>query len=223
VGPRSQCPHCGQVIRFYDNIPLLSYLLLRGRCRRCDEAISPRYFLVEALSGIFALATLLKFGATGTALAYYAMVAVLLVVTFIDIDYQIIPDAITLPGIAVGVAISFVLPYPGWKNSLLGVVAGGGFLWLVAWGYRLFAGREGMGGGDIKLLAMLGAFLGVRGVIFTLMAAAAVGSLTGCVLILVQKKGFRFALPFGPFLAIGALLYLYWGDHLILWYLGLLR
>ncbi|MBU2490577.1 MAG: A24 family peptidase [Proteobacteria bacterium] len=222
-GPRSLCPHCQAVIRWYDNIPFLSYLVLRGRCRKCGEGISPRYPLVEFVSGLFTVAVLLRFGFEPVAAVMYALICALIVITFIDLDHQIIPDVITLPGIALGLALSFVLPDVSWKSSLLGILVGGGGLLAVAWGYSLLTGKDGMGGGDVKLLAMQGAFLGPGGVLFTLMAGAFVGSLVGVTLMLVQKQDRKMVVPFGPFLAIGAILYIFWGHPLVAWYMGFFR
>lgn len=223
VRPRSSCPHCGALIRSYDNIPILSYLLLGGRCRSCRGPISVRYPLVELLSGAFAAMTAAKFGAGPPGLVVYLFIAALLVITFIDLDHRIIPDVISLPGIPVGFAASF-----GWLaisplESLLGILAGGGSLFLVAWGYQLIAGREGMGGGDIKLLAMIGAFIGWKGVLFTIFVSSLTGTLAGVGLILLKGGTMKLAVPFGPFLAIGALAYLFAGTELMDAYLQFLR
>ncbi|HEX5680776.1 MAG TPA: prepilin peptidase, partial [Desulfobacterales bacterium] len=157
VHPRSACPNCAHPIRACDNIPVASYLALRGRCRDCGVRIPVRYPLVELLSGAFAAMVVLKFGVGWQGLLMYGVIASMLVITFIDIDHRIIPDLITLPGIPIGVAASFFgLTHVGPLQSLIGVLAGGGSLFLVAWGYQLITKREGMGGGDIKLLAMIG-------------------------------------------------------------------
>lgn len=223
VHPGSTCPGCRQPIRFYDNIPLLSYLLLRGRCRRCGIAIPLRYPLVEALTGFFALITYLTFGPTLTALVHFVFAAALLTVTFIDIDHRIIPDVISLPGIVVFFIASFWLPTVSWLDAALGVLIGGGSLLAIAWGYRLATGKEGMGGGDVKLLAMIGAMIGWQGVLFTIFAASATGTLAGVLHMLqTRSRDLKTAIPFGPFLAIGALVYLFWGDPLIEWYWDLL-
>jgi leader peptidase (prepilin peptidase)/N-methyltransferase len=144
------------------------------------------------------------------------------VITFIDIDHRIIPDIISLPGIPLGFLASLILPQLKWSDSLIGIGAGGGILLAIAWGYQLFTGKDGMGGGDIKLLAMIGAFLGWKGVLFTVMASSLIGTAVGIVLMLRAGKGMKMALPFGPFLAIGAIVYLFFGTQLIDLYFNLL-
>lgn len=221
VAPRSFCPQCRTPVRGYDNIPLLSYLLLRGKCRSCGAKISWRYPLVEALTGAFAVALYLKFGLTFSLFAFFAFTAALLLITFIDLDHRIIPDVISLPGIAVGFGLSFFLPAPSWTDSLIGLLAGGGSLYLVAIGYEALTKREGMGGGDVKLLGMIGAWLGWKAVLFTLFFASLTGTLIGGGAMLIQKQGRHYAIPFGPFLAFAALAYLFFGPQLIDWYLNL--
>jgi leader peptidase (prepilin peptidase)/N-methyltransferase len=223
VRPRSQCPQCGHPIRAVDNIPLLSYLFLRGRCRHCGKRIPLRYPVVELLSGVFAAMAVARFGPGWQALLMYALIAALLVITFIDLDHRIIPDAITLPGIPIGLAASFG---PGWISpleSLIGILAGGGSLFLVAWGYQLITRREGMGGGDIKLLAMIGAFMGWKGVLFTIFVASLTGTLAGMALIIRRRGDMKLAVPFGPFLAVGAIAYLFIGTELWSWYIAAVR
>jgi leader peptidase (prepilin peptidase)/N-methyltransferase len=221
VSPRSFCPQCRTPVRGYDNIPLVSYLLLRGKCRSCGAKISWRYPLVEALTGGFAVALYLKFGLTLGFFAFFVFAAALLVITFIDLDHRIIPDVISLPGIAVGFGLSFFLPAPAWTESLIGLLAGGGSLYLVAIGYEALTKREGMGGGDVKLLAMIGAWLGWKAVLFTIFFASLTGTVVGGGAMLIQKQGRHYAIPFGPFLAFGALAYLFIGPQLIDWYLNL--
>ena len=222
VRPRSMCPKCGYMIPFYDNIPILSYVWLRGKCRKCGVGISPRYPLVELMSGLFAFCTVIRFGLTPEAAVYYVFISTLIVVTYIDIDHQIIPDMISLPGIPIFFLASFALPDMSAADSLLGLLAGGGSLWLVAWAYNLATGKEGMGGGDIKLLAMIGALIGWRGVFFTIFAASLTGTLVGTAAMLASRKDFKTRIPFGPFLAIGAISYIFMGNALIFWYFGLL-
>jgi len=223
VRPRSRCPQCGHSIRSVDNIPVLSYLLLKGRCRDCGARIPLRYPLVETLSGAFAAMAVARFGFSGQAVLMFALIAALLVITFIDLDHRIIPDAITLPGIPVGLAASFgpglISPF----ESLIGILAGGGSLFLVAWGYQLITQREGMGGGDIKLLAMIGAFLGWQGVLFTIFVASLTGTLAGMALIFRRRGNMKLAVPFGPFLAVGAIAYLFIGTELWSWYIAAVR
>jgi leader peptidase (prepilin peptidase)/N-methyltransferase len=223
VSPRSFCPRCRTPVRGYDNIPLLSYLLLRGKCRSCGNIISWRYPLVEALTGGLAVALFLKYGLTISFFALFPFTAALVVITFIDLDHRIIPDVISLPGIVVGFGLSFLLPDPSWKESLIGLLAGGGSLYLVAVAYETLTKREGMGGGDVKLLAMIGAWLGWKAVLFTLFFGSLSGTLIGGGAMLLQKQGRHYAIPFGPFLAFGALAYLFFGPQLIDWYLNLGR
>jgi len=178
--------------------------------------------MVELLCGLFALSVTLRFGWHVQSLVFLIFIAALLVITFIDIDHRIIPDIISLPGIPIGFAASFLLPQITWQASLLGIVIGGGSLYTVAWGYRLITGKDGMGGGDIKLLAMIGAFIGWQGVIFTIMASSFTGTLVGLVVMIKNRKDMKLAVPFGPFLAIGAILYIFFGPQVIRWYLGYL-
>lgn len=219
VYPPSHCPGCGERIRSRDNVPLLSYVLLRGRCRSCGAAISVRYPVVEALSGALLVLLLYLLGLSPRLGVYGAFVAALIVVSFIDLDHQIIPDVISLPGIVVGLVASALGQGPPLLDSLLGALLGGGMLYAVAVGYHAFTGREGMGGGDIKLLAMIGAFLGWRGVLVTLIVGSFTGAVVGISLILVRRTDSRVPIPFGPFLALGAVCALAFGDRLITWYL----
>uniref|UniRef100_A0A831U755 Prepilin leader peptidase/N-methyltransferase n=1 Tax=Geobacter metallireducens TaxID=28232 RepID=A0A831U755_GEOME len=221
VSPPSRCPACGGRIRPWHNIPILGWLILGGKCRDCGAPISPRYPLVELLNGLLTLALFLKFGPSPTFLVLFVFCSALVVITFIDLDHQIIPDVISLPGIVVGFACSFFLPWLGWKSSLIGIAAGGGSLLAVAWLYEVLTKKEGMGGGDIKLLAMMGAFLGWRSVPFIIFASSLIGSVIGVTLMLVQKKDSKLAIPFGPFLAAGAVLYIFFGKAIITWYLTL--
>ncbi len=220
VSPPSSCPRCGRRIRWHENIPVVSYLLLKGQCSACHQKISWRYPLVEGLTGALFVVIFLHFGATPATLVYWGLVAALVTITFIDLDHQIIPDVISLPGIAVGFACSFVLPWLTWLDSLVGIVVGGGSLLLVAWGYEKLTGREGMGGGDIKLLAMLGAFLGWQAVLPIIFMSSLAGTMVGVPVMLIQKGDARLAIPFGPFLCFAALVYLLWGEAIVRWYLN---
>ncbi len=223
VRPGSMCPNCSTPIRFYDNIPILSYIALRGKCRYCKAAISFRYPVVEFISGLFAVGIFLKYGIGLEAVIYYTFTAALLVITFIDVDHQIIPDVITLPGIPLFFAASFALPKITLVESILGILIGGGSLFLVAWLYHLLTRKEGMGGGDIKLLAMMGAVIGWKGAFFTIFVASAIGTVAGLLIILKTRKTMKLAVPFGPFLAIGGIAYILFGPQLIAWYFNLLR
>ena len=218
--PRSMCPGCNSLISAYDNIPVISYILLKGKCRNCGIPISLRYPLVETISGLTAIAVFMRFGISAEGLIYFTFVSALVVITFIDIDHRIIPDIISLPGIPIGFLLaSLVLPSMNYKTSLTGILTGGGSLLAVAWIYNLITKKEGMGGGDIKLLAMIGAFTGWKGVLFTIFVASAVGTLAGIAVMLKTQKGMKLAVPFGPFLSIGAVLYIFFGSEIISWYI----
>ncbi|NVM22761.1 MAG: prepilin peptidase [Desulfobacterales bacterium] len=223
IHPRSACPNCGHKIAFYDNIPIASHLWLRGRCRHCRAAISLRYPVVELAAGLFAVGVFSRFSLAWEGLFLYALVAALLVVTFIDIDHQIIPDVITYPGIVIGLLCSFLPGHITYKESLMGIAFGGGILLLVAWGYYLLTKKEGMGGGDVKLLAMIGAFLGWQAVIFTIFVGSAIGTVIGVAVALRTHGGRTMAVPFGPFLSLGALVFLFQGREIMGWYLQILR
>ena len=201
VSPPSHCPVCSYQIRWYDNIPVVSYILLRGKCRGCGAHISLQYPLVELLNGTLTLLLFLRFGPTLAFAALFLLCSSLVVVTFIDIEHQIIPDEISLSGIVIGFVLSFFLKGHSWLNSLLGILLGGGTLLLVAYAYQRLTGKDGMGGGDIKLLAMMGAYLGWKSVPFIIFASSLVGSLVGISIMLFQKKDSKLAIPFGPYLA----------------------
>ncbi len=219
--PPSACPRCRQPIRFFDNIPVLSYLLLRGRCRRCEAPIALRYPLVEMMTGLFAWAAFVKHGPTAATAIYFVFIAVLIVITFIDIDHQIIPDVLSLPGIPIFFAAGLWATPITWPNALIGLGSGAGILLLVALGYRLLTGKDGMGMGDVKLLAMIGALIGWRGVVFTLFFSSVIGTLVGLLLVMREGGSLKTKLPFGPFLALGAVAYIFYGPELIDAYLGL--
>ena len=230
VRPGSSCPGCGAPIRFYDNIPLISYLIiLRGKCRKCGEPISIRYAAVELLTALLFAAIVALFGLSVDAAAALIFACILIVISFIDLEFQIIPDIFSLGGLLLGMILSFVrtppffgqeilVPFgslPAILQSLLGVLLGGGILYAIARLYEVVRKAEGMGGGDIKLLAMIGAFCGITGVVFSLVAGSIVGALVGLPLMLIKGKDTKYAVPFGPFLSLGALLYVFAGDTLI--------
>lgn len=223
VRPGSMCPQCKNPIPFYDNIPVLSYLLLMGKCRNCKTSIPIRYPLVELLTGLLALSVFATNGLTFEWLIYFTFVAALVVITFIDIDHQIIPNIISLPGIPIFFLASYFLPDMTLLKSLIGILAGGGSLYLVAWGYQALTGKEGMGMGDVKLLAMIGALIGWQGILFTIFMGSALGCVVGIPVMLRTKKNMKLAVPFGPFLSIGAITHLFFGPELIYWYLNLMR
>jgi leader peptidase (prepilin peptidase)/N-methyltransferase len=221
VFPSSRCTKCGNAIRPYDNIPIFSYVILGGRCRTCKTRISPLYPVVELINALLTLFLFIKFGFSLTFLVLLVFCSSLVVITFVDLEHRIIPDVISLPGIIVGFVSSFFLPWLSWQKSLIGIIAGGGSLLLVAYVYHFLTKKEGMGGGDIKLLAMMGAFLGWLAIPFIIFASSLVGSVVGITLMLVQKKDSKLAIPFGPFLAFGAVLYVFYGRQIIQWYLHL--
>ncbi len=216
VAPGSHCPSCQLPIRWHDNIPLLSFLRLRGRCRACGASISRRYPLVELLNAAGYAWIAQRFGLGAEGAIYLALYSALLVVTFVDLEHQIVPDRITLPGIALGLLLGSTLLPVGWQASLAGALLGGGLFYLIGG-----ASRGGMGGGDVKLIAMIGAFLGWKGVLLTIFLAALVGSLVGIFLMVFMGKGRKDPIPFGPFLALGALLTLFWGGELMNLYFAL--
>ncbi|TSA09637.1 MAG: prepilin peptidase [Deltaproteobacteria bacterium] len=222
IHPASACPNCGIPIRWYDNIPVLSYLLLRGKCRHCQSRISLRYPIVELVTGLLSLAIFFRYGVSWACLFYFIFISALIAIIFIDFDHQIIPDVITYPGIVTGFISSLILPNITYSDSLIGIILGGGILYLIALGYLMLAKREGMGGGDIKLLSMIGAFLGWQALPFTILVSALLGSVVGIIAMLKTGKDAKMAIPFGPFLSIGAILYLFWGKAVTQWYLGLL-
>ncbi len=220
--PPSSCPACEKRIAWYDNIPIISFIILKGKCRNCGEKISWRYPLVEAMSGILAALLIYKFGPTMEFAVLYFFCASLIVVSMIDLQYQIIPNEISISGIILGFIYSFFNPHLPWKASLLGILVGGGILALIALIYYLLMKSEGMGGGDIKLLAMIGAFLGIGGVIFTLVVGSIVGSVLGIIVMLKDKGDSKTRIPFGPFISLGAVGYIFFGGMLFDTYFGLL-
>jgi leader peptidase (prepilin peptidase)/N-methyltransferase len=216
VFPASHCPVCKKPIAWYDNIPLVSFFLLRGRCRQCQARISLRYPLVEGAMALLALALYQHFGLTLLFPIYFIFCAALLAVIFIDLQHQIIPDVISLPGIVLGFGFSFVNPFVTWQDAGLGILFGGGSFYLVALTYYLLTKREGMGGGDIKLLAMIGAFLGWQSLPFVIFGSSLLGVVAGVWAMIEQRKGGKTVIPYGPFLAMAALLYLFFRQEIIL-------
>lgn len=212
VTPRSFCPSCRKTIPLYDNIPILSYLLLRGACRSCGSRISPVYPVIEVATALISLLLFHKYGLSWKYGISFIFVSALLVVTVIDIRYQIIPDAISIPGIPLAVLASAAVMGRPWLDALLGALIGGGLLFLVAAGYWLFTRREGMGGGDIKLLAMIGGFFGWQSLFFIVLASSVAGALVGLAIILMKKGSLKYAVPFGPFLSLAAFLNFFVGD-----------
>jgi leader peptidase (prepilin peptidase)/N-methyltransferase len=220
VHPPSRCPQCETQIRWWQNIPMASWLFLRGKCSVCKAKISVRYLLVEILTGLLFLRIFTLFSLHPATLVFWIFAAALVTLTFIDLDHQIIPDVISLPGILLGFASVSLTPL-SWSNSLFGILLGGGSLWLIAIIYELLTKNEGMGGGDIKLLAMIGAFLGWKAILPVIFISSCIGTLVGVPLMLRQGGSGKLAIPFGPFLSAAALIWLFWGGQLLRWYLGL--
>ena len=222
VWPGSHCPSCGSAIAWYDNVPVLSYLLLLGRCRKCHVPISMRYPIVEAANAVGYVFILMTFGLNGTTVLYCILFSALLVVTGTDLTHQIIPNVVTVPGTLLGLlGAATVLPVDP-INALLGVVVGGGILWALAWVSPYLFGKEGMGGGDIKLLAMVGAFLGWKPALLTIMIGSLTGSVIGVSLIALRLMKRDEYIPFGPFLVLGALISMFFAQPLLDWYQHLL-
>lgn len=212
IKPPSQCPYCHHPIRFYDNIPIISFLILRARCRNCAAKISWRYPLVELITALLALFLFLKFGLTLNFLVFFVFTAILIVISFIDLDHQIIPDVLSLPGIPIFFLAAILIVKIPWHEAVIGLLIGGGMLFLIAFIYQFITKREGMGGGDIKLLAMIGGFLGWKSLIFILLFSSFAGALVGLALMIIKKMDMKYAVPFGPFLSAAAVAFIFWGD-----------
>ncbi|MGQ0667385.1 MAG: prepilin peptidase [Nitrospiraceae bacterium] len=218
--PGSHCPACSHPIAWYDNVPLLSYVILLGRCRHCAIRIPWRYPAVETLNAAGYVGLLWYFGPGWPAVAYGLLYSALLVAAGTDLTHKIIPNVITLPGMVIGiVSAATVLPL-GLLNGVIGLLVGGGILWLLAWASPFLFGKEGMGGGDIKLLAMIGAFLGWKPALMTIMVGSLLGSLVGITLIVAQVIKREDYIPFGPFLVCGAVVSLFFGQSILGWYQG---
>ena len=222
IRPSSSCPNCGKKIRFYDNIPLISYLFLLGRCRHCHHPISWRYPAVEAITGLLSLALFIRYGLSFQYLLFLLFATTLVTISFIDLDHQIIPDVLSIPGIVAGLAAAFIPGNVSWFDSIIGIIGGGGTLFLVGLIYEKLTGKQGMGGGDVKLLAMIGAWMGWRSLPFVLLVSSLTGAIIGSVFLLAAGKGYRVRIPFGPFLSLGALFYIFFGPQLTNWYISLL-
>lgn len=234
--PGSHCTKCNKAISFYNNIPILSYLRLNGKCSNCKSKISIQYPAVEILTGALFFLTILMFDLSIQSLFYLVFISSLVVITFIDLEHKIIPNVITYPGILVGVLYNALLT--NWTNfdsaltnftqgslsffsllrelpildSIFGVILGGGILLLIAYSYEVLKKRQGMGMGDVKLLAMVGAFFGWEGVLFTIFLGSILGSIIGILIIISKKGDLKYALPFGPFLSIAAVVYIFTGG-----------
>ena len=222
VHPRSRCTSCGRMLSWFDNLPVVSWVALRGRCRTCGKPVSWMYPAVEIVTALVFAITYLTYGLTLLSVVRVIFACALIVLFVTDLQHKILPNVITLPGIVIGFACSVFLP-PGWVSSVIGILVGGGVLFAIAEAYYRVRGQEGLGMGDVKLLAMIGAFLGWKLVLLTLVFASFTGSLAGGMLIASGKGSMKYALPFGTFLAVGALLAATWGDPIADWYFGFYR
>jgi leader peptidase (prepilin peptidase)/N-methyltransferase len=220
--PASHCTSCQRPLDWFENIPVFGWLALRGRCRTCRAAISPIYPVVEAITAAVFVVGYLIYGLTPLLAVRVLFACAMLVLFAIDLRHRILPNAITLPGVVAGFLFSIVLP-PGWLSSLIGLLAGGGILFAIGEAYYRLRGVEGLGMGDVKMLAMIGAFLGWQLMILTLIMASFAGSIIGIALVLTRRGGMQYALPFGTFLAVGALLAAVAGEPIVSWYIGFYR
>ncbi|WP_371325523.1 A24 family peptidase [Dechloromonas sp. ZY10] len=220
--PRSRCPACGHVIRAYENIPLLSYLLLRGRCSACHQSISLRYPLVELLTAALSAGAAWHFGPSWQTVGALALLWALVALTMIDLDTQLLPDSITLPLLWLGLLINLHGHFVSLEAAVIGAVAGYLALWSVFWLFKLATGKEGMGYGDFKLLAALGAWLGWSMLPTIVLLSSLVGACVGIGLIVFARHGRNVPIPFGPYLAAAGVIALFWGEKINRTYLGLL-
>lgn len=217
--PGSRCTSCSRALSWYENLPVVSWLALRGACRTCRTPISPLYPIVELITGVVFVAGYAIYGPTLLLGARLLFACAMIVLFFIDLRHQILPNVITVPGIPVGIAFSLVLP-PGWRDALIGAALGGGILFAISEAYYRLRRVEGLGMGDVKMLAMIGAFLGWKLMLVTLVLGSFAGSLVGVGLMASGRGGMKVALPFGTFLAVGALAAAVGGESLMAWYLG---
>jgi leader peptidase (prepilin peptidase) / N-methyltransferase len=215
VHPGSACPGCSAPLVWYDNIPVLSFVALRGRCRSCAMHISWRYPIVEAITAAVLVLAYVVFGPSAELLVACVLLPALIAMTAIDLQHQMIPDAITLPGIPIGLLINLATGRIPWLDSVIGILVGGGLFLVI-----ILASRGGMGGGDLKLGAMLGAFLGWKALLFALFVAIVLGGAIGVVLLATGRRGRKDPIPFGPFLAAGGAMALFWGARAFDWWMG---
>ena len=220
--PRSRCPQCGHAISALENIPVLSFLFLRGRCRACQAPLSLRYPLVEALSGVLSGYAIWRFGISWAGIGALFFVWCMIALTFIDFDTQLLPDSITLPLLWAGLLLNLNGTFTDLRSAVIGAAAGYLSLWSVYWAFKLATGKEGMGYGDFKLLAAIGAWLGWKMLPLAILASSMVGAVVGIALIVLARHGRNIPIPFGPYLAAAALIALFWGKPLTEHYLGLL-
>jgi leader peptidase (prepilin peptidase)/N-methyltransferase len=219
VWPASACPACGRALAWYENVPLVSFLVLRGRCRSCRAPISLRYPVIEGATALLFAAAWGYYGPQPLLVSRLVFGCALIVLFAIDLEHHLLPNIVTVPGIVAGFLFSWIAP-PGWLASLIGILLGGGVLYGVAAAYFWWRHEEGLGMGDVKMLAMVGAFLGWKLALVTLMLASLAGSAIGVALMALQGRDMKYALPFGTFLATGAALAATVGPWLIAWYLG---
>ncbi len=222
VSPRSRCPHCGHSVSALENIPILSYLILRGRCKGCGRAISPRYPLVEALTGLLFGLAAWRFGFSLASIGALLFIAAAIALTFIDFDRQLLPDDITLPLVWAGLLFNLDATFAPLSQAVIGAAAGYLSLWSVYWLFKLATGKEGMGYGDFKLLAAIGAWLGWQMLPAVILLSSFVGAVVGIILIVLARHGRNVPIPFGPYLAAAGLIALFWGKQLNQTYLGLI-
>ena len=218
---RSRCGQCRKTVQWYFNIPILSYFFLKGKCASCGEKFSLQYPLVEFLMACFFAAVVYQYGVSWTSIEYLIMVFGLVTAAFIDLEHMILPDEITLSGLVLGLVGAALNPERSFSEAFFGVLFGGGLLWLVAYVYFVFTGREGLGGGDIKLLGWLGALLGWKAIPFIILSSSVLGSVVGLLASRKNDTGLKTMIPFGPFLALGALLYILGLKSVGLWYVQL--
>jgi len=220
VRPGSSCTKCGYVLQWFDNIPIVSYVILAGRCRGCKAPISIRYPIVELITMAIFVLHYFVFGLDILLIPRLLFACILIVLFAIDLEHQLLPNVITLPGILVGLAFSVMLP-PGPIDALIGTLIGGGVLWLIGEAYYRYSGQEGMGGGDVKMLAMIGAFLGWKLVVLTLVLSSVLGAIIGVIVLAIRRGGLKYALPYGTFLSLAALTSSLVGSRIVDWYLAL--
>jgi len=224
INPPSSCPRCNKRIRFYDNLPVVSYILLLGKCRHCRNPIPIHYPIVELVTGLLSTALFIKYGLGPHYFLFLTFTTSLVTISFIDLYHQIIPDIISIPGLLLGLAVSlFRFSNIHWLDSLIGIIGGGGFLFLVAIVFERLTGKEGMGGGDVKLLGMIGGWMGWRALPFVILISSLTGTIIGGGSLALTGRGVRAKIPFGPFLSIGALVFFFFGTELVSWYYRILR
>ncbi|MEX1215395.1 A24 family peptidase [Saccharospirillum sp.] len=220
ITPDSTCPHCGHKIRAWENIPVISYLALGGKCAQCKNRISPRYPLVELITGLLTLAIAWQFGATLQTATLLVFFWSLIALTMIDVDHQLLPDSITLPLVWLGLLLNLGGVFTSLEQAVIGAVAGYLSLWSIYWAFRLLTGKEGMGYGDFKLFAAFGAWFGWAALPLIILLSSLVGAIVGIAMIAILGRDRQIPIPFGPYLCGAALVYIFWGSAITAWYLG---